>query len=132
MINFFRKIRKQLANENQFRKYFRYAFGEVALIMIGIFMALQLQNWNEKRKQEKQFKVILEQLYNPIIYDVDKFKGQSEYLTYQISLLDFILNSSDSIAKEDLPYALFNTGFDNFKAYQSDAFFYVNDLFFVV
>ena len=128
MINFFRKIRKQLANENQFQKYFRYAFGEVALIMIGIFMALQLQNWNEKRKQEKQFKVILEQLYNAIIYDVDKFKGQSEYLTYQISSLDFILNSSDSIQKEDLPYALFNTGFDNFKAYQSDAFFYVNDL----
>jgi len=46
MINFFRKIRKKLANENKFQKYFRYAFGEVALIMIGIFIALQLNNWN--------------------------------------------------------------------------------------
>jgi hypothetical protein len=128
MINFFRKIRKQLAKENQFQKYFRYAFGEVALIMIGIFMALQLQNWNEKRKQEKQFKVILEQLYNAIIYDVDKFKDQSDYLGYQIRTLDFILKSSDSILKAELPYTLFNTGFDNFKSYQSDAFFYVNDL----
>ena len=56
MLNFFRKIRRQLANENKFLKYFRYAFGEAVLIMLGIFMALQLQNWNENRKQEAQFK----------------------------------------------------------------------------
>jgi hypothetical protein len=129
MINFYRKIRKKLAHENEFQKYFRYAFGEVALIMIGIFMALQLQNWNENRKQEKQFNVILEQLYNAIIYDVDKFNDQMEYMSYQIEILDFILNFPDSIPKEELPYALYNAGFDNFKSYQSDASFYVNDLY---
>jgi len=128
MINFYRKIRKKLAHENEFQKYFRYAFGEVALIMIGIFMALQLQNWNENRKQEKQFNVILEQLYNAIIYDVDKFDSQMGFMTYQIEMLDYILKFPDSIPKEELPYALYNTGFDNFKSYQSDAFFYVNDL----
>ena len=74
MINFFRKIRKQLANENKFQRYFRYAFGEVALIMIGIFMALQLNNWNENRKQETQFKVTLEQLYNTIKFDSETYK----------------------------------------------------------
>jgi hypothetical protein len=128
MINFFRKIRKQLANDNQFRRYFRYAFGEVALIMIGIFMALQLQNWNEERKQEKLFSVILEQVYNTIFYDVDKYKNQMEFLNFQIETLDYILESPDSISKESLPYALYNTGFDNFKSYQSDVFFYANDL----
>ena len=128
MNNFFRKIRKKLASENEFQKYFRYAFGEVALIMIGIFMALQLQNWNEKRKLTNQFNVILEQLYNAIIYDVDKFKNQSEFMTYQIESLDFILKYPDSIPKGELPYALYNAGFDNFKSYRSDAFFYVNDL----
>jgi hypothetical protein len=128
MINIFRKIRKQLANENQVQKYFRYAFGEVALIMIGIFMALQLQNLNEKRKQDKEFKVILEQLYNAIIYDVDKFKNQADFMSHQIEDMDFILEHPDSISREGLPYVLFNLGFDNFKSYQSDAFFYVDDL----
>ncbi|NND79175.1 MAG: hypothetical protein HKN53_04695 [Maribacter sp.] len=128
MINFFRKIRKQLANNNQFRRYFRYAFGEVALIMMGIFMALQLQNWNEKRKEEKRFRVILEQVYNTIFYDVDKYKNQMAFLNFQIEGLDQILESPDSIPKERLPYALYNTGFDNFKSYQSDVFFYANDL----
>jgi len=128
MINFYRKIRKKLAHENEFQKYFRYAFGEVALIMIGIFMALQLQNWNENRKQEKQFNVILEQLYNAIIYDVDKFNNQMELMSYQIEILDVVLNFPDSISKEELPYALYNTGFDNFRSYQSDAQFYVDDL----
>ena len=128
MINFYRKIRKKLAHDNEFQKYFRYAFGEVVLIMVGIFMALQLQNWNENRKQEKQFNVILEQLYNAIIYDVDKFKNQMGHMSHQIEILDYILKFPDSIPKEELPYALYNTGFDNFKSYQSDALFYVNDL----
>lgn len=128
MIIFFRNIRKKLANDNQFLKYFRYAFGEVALIIVGILIALQLQNWNEKRKQEKQFKVILEQLYNAIIYDVDKFENQTDFLTYQIEDLDYLIDHPDSIPKRDLPYALFSTGFDNFRSYQSDAFYFVNDL----
>jgi hypothetical protein len=128
MLNFFRKIRKQLANDNQYQRYLRYAFGEVALIMIGIFMALQLQNWNEKRKQEIEFKVILEQVYNAIIYDVDKFEGQMNYMGYQIRILDYVLTYPDSIPREDLPYALYDSGFDNFKSYQSDVFFYANDL----
>ena len=128
MLNFFRKIRKKLANDNQFGSYFRYAFGEVALIMIGIFMALQLQNWNEKRLQEKQFNVILEQVYNTVIYDVDKFKNQAIHMNNQIEILDTILQFPDKIPRKYLPYVLYETGFDNFKSYQSDVFFYANDL----
>jgi hypothetical protein len=128
MNNLYRKIRKQLATENKFQRYFRYAFGEVALIMIGIFMALQLQNWNEKRKQDNEFKVILEQLYNAIIYDVDKFRNQTDFMSGQIENMDYILKYPDSIEKKDLPYVLYGIGFDNFKSYQSDAFFFMNDL----
>ena len=50
MINFFRKIRKELANENQFVKYSRYAIGEILLVVVGILLALQINNWNEERK----------------------------------------------------------------------------------
>ncbi len=97
MLNFFRKIRKKLATENKFQRYFRYAFGEVALIMIGIFMALQLNNWNENRKQEGQFKVTLEQLYSAMTYDALKFKEHIDITVNQIESMDFFLNNPDSI-----------------------------------
>ena len=128
MLNFFRRIRKRLAEDNQFKRYFRYAFGEVALIMIGIFMALQLQNWNEKRKEEIEFNVILEQLYNAIIYDVDKFNNQLEYMNRHIEQMDNILTQPDSVPIQFLPYMLYSATFDNFRSYQSDAHFYANDL----
>ena len=54
MIGFFRKMRKKLADDNQFLKYSRYAIGEILLVVIGILIALQINNWNEDRKL-KQF-----------------------------------------------------------------------------
>lgn len=50
MIGFFRRIRKKLADDNQFLKYSRYAIGEIVLVVIGILIALQVNNWNEARK----------------------------------------------------------------------------------
>jgi hypothetical protein len=50
MINFFRKIRKQLADDNKPLKYARYAIGEILLVVIGILIALQINNWNENNK----------------------------------------------------------------------------------
>lgn len=50
MIKLFRKIRQNLIMENKNSKYIKYAFGEIILVMIGILLALQVNNWNEKRK----------------------------------------------------------------------------------
>jgi len=50
MLPFFRKIRFRLAENNQFFKYSRYAIGEIVLVVIGILIALQINNWNEERK----------------------------------------------------------------------------------
>jgi predicted permease len=52
MIKFFRKIRKNMLTENKFSKYLIYAIGEIALVMIGILLILQVNNWN--KNQEKQ------------------------------------------------------------------------------
>ena len=49
MINFFRKIRKKLADDNKPLKYMRYAIGEIVLVVIGILIALSINNWNEVR-----------------------------------------------------------------------------------
>jgi len=48
MTPFFRRIRYKLANDNQFLKYSRYAIGEIALVVFGILIALQINDWNEQ------------------------------------------------------------------------------------
>ena len=50
MIKFFRKIRQNLLMENKFSKYLVYAIGEIILVVVGILIALQVNNWNEERK----------------------------------------------------------------------------------
>ncbi|MGB5418200.1 DUF6090 family protein [Algibacter sp.] len=53
MINFFRKIRQNLLKEGKTTKYFKYAIGEIILVVIGILIALQINNWNENNKNKK-------------------------------------------------------------------------------
>jgi len=50
MIKFFRRIRQKILTDNKFSKYLIYAIGEIVLVMIGILLALQINNWNEERK----------------------------------------------------------------------------------
>ena len=71
MIKFFRNIRQQLVLENKTSKYLKYAIGEIVLVMVGILLALQINNWNEARKDRvyevkmlNQVKKALEQDYN--------------------------------------------------------------------
>ena len=52
MIKFFRKIRQNLLMENKTGKYFKYAIGEIVLVVIGILIALSINNWNENRKNK--------------------------------------------------------------------------------
>jgi hypothetical protein len=59
MLKFFRKIRQNLLMENKTGKYFKYAIGEIILVVIGILIALQINNWNQNRIQLKQEQKIL-------------------------------------------------------------------------
>jgi len=67
MIKFFRKIRYDLLDENETRKYLKYAIGEVVLVMIGILLALQVSNWNQKRRADAKEKTILSELHQEFI-----------------------------------------------------------------
>jgi hypothetical protein len=53
MIKFFRKIRYDFMEKNNTKKYFKYAIGEIVLVVIGILIALSINNWNESRKVQK-------------------------------------------------------------------------------
>ncbi|MFC4720955.1 DUF6090 family protein [Geojedonia litorea] len=54
MIKFFRKIRYDLMEKNKTGKYLKYAIGEIILVMIGILLALQVNNWNNNRIERKK------------------------------------------------------------------------------
>jgi hypothetical protein len=120
MISYFRKIRKQLVNENNFKKYFRYALGEVVIIMLGIFFGLQLQNWNEKRNQEALFKVTLEQLYNTITDDASQFEAMVSLTEDMVSTIAVLLERNDSFPEEILPMGLWSTTLTSLNRHYSE------------
>jgi len=66
MINLFKRVRKSLLNEGKTRKYLKYAIGEIVLVVIGILIALQVNNWNENRKNIQKAKEFRERLVNDI------------------------------------------------------------------
>ena len=53
MIKFFRKIRQKLLSENKFSKYLIYSIGEIVLVVIGILIALGINNWNNEQKDKQ-------------------------------------------------------------------------------
>jgi hypothetical protein len=70
MIKFFRKIRYDLMEQNKTGKYFKYAIGEIVLVMIGILLALQVNNWNEQRKDQDTLHEYLIKIANNIKEDI--------------------------------------------------------------
>ncbi len=76
MINFFRKIRQQLLTENKFIKYLLYAIGEILLVVIGILIALQINNWNERNKERIKEREILIDLVENLELNVKTLEGR--------------------------------------------------------
>ena len=68
MINFFRKIRYDLMEKNKTGKYLKYAIGEIVLVVIGILIALSINNWNEGLKNQR----VEKSFYLNILNDLDK------------------------------------------------------------
>ena len=76
MIKFFRRIRQDLLKEGKTSKYFKYAIGEIILVVIGILIALQINNWNENRKIQIQESVYLQDLKNDVTFDIETLKAR--------------------------------------------------------
>jgi len=67
MLKFFRNIRKNLLNEGKTTKYLKYAIGEIVLVVIGILIALQINNWNQDRQLKQKEKKILIELKRDLV-----------------------------------------------------------------
>jgi len=88
MIKFFRNIRQNLLNEGKTSKYFKYAIGEIILVVIGILIALQINNWNEQRKKNELGRDYLLQLKKDLSLDAILYEEQIYNLTEQLKPLD--------------------------------------------
>ena len=89
MHKFFRNIRQKLIIEGQTNKYLKYAIGEIVLVVIGILIALQINNWNEYRKERLLERNLLEGVLKSIVsdttqlsYEIDNFNELLEYADY--------------------------------------------------
>lgn len=87
MIKFFRKIRRQLLSENKFNRYFKYAIGEIILVVIGILIALQINNWNTKKDNEQKVIKTLQQVQKDLLNDIQEAQYFSDYWQKQDKLL---------------------------------------------
>jgi hypothetical protein len=88
MIKFFRKIRQKMLTENKFSKYLIYAIGEIILVVIGILIALAINNWNEESKIEKSINSHLTILKQNLLEDQVQLKELKQYMTENVHYSD--------------------------------------------
>jgi len=93
MIKFFRTIRKDLISENKTGKYLKYAIGEIILVVIGILIALSINNWNEEIKNRAFEKEILEQIRANLIKDKLTLESIQANIENAMSSTDKVLKS---------------------------------------
>jgi hypothetical protein len=102
MIPFFRKIRKKMADDNKPIQYMRYAVGEIVLVVIGILIALQINNWNENRKRQNEELFLLEDIKKNLETMLSDFAADTIFNAnhiVQYGKLDYYIDNN-------LPYAI--------------------------
>ena len=95
--------------KNKTGKYLKYAIGEIVLVVIGILIALQFNNWNENLKNQDQFKAVLQQIYTVIDQDAEQLTMVRYELDKQIAIIDTLMERPESINPKLLPHLLFYT-----------------------
>jgi len=100
MIKRFRNIRQKLVNEGKTVNYLKYAIGEIILVMIGILLALQVNNWNEQRKSKLEEIKILKDFQESLQIDIIGLNRATNANTRAKNSMNFLLDYME----KDLPY----------------------------
>ncbi len=98
MLTLLRKIRRSLINSGKARSYLLYAIGEITLVVIGILIALQINNWNEDRKIDKVRNDYIQNMLEDLISDtlnINKLIEYSDKGTMQIGQYFAFFEASD-------------------------------------
>jgi len=120
MIKLFRKIRHKMLTENKFSKYLIYSIGEIILVVIGILIALQVNNWKENQAEIKQQNLILTNLNLELYNNLKNLNTAIEFSETYINSSENLLLSMNNLATnkykdERLDSLLSNFGFSKWK-----------------
>ena len=107
MIKFYRKIRYDLMDKNKTAKYFKYAIGEILLVVIGILIALQVSNWNSNRIDSIEEQKALQSLH-------------AEFKNNKKSVSKAIQSNQKSINTGRIIMSIINTDMQNLKMQNTD------------
>ncbi len=112
MLRFFRQIRQNLISENNFRKYFLYVTGEIIIVIAGILIALQLDNWNTERQDRNEARVFMIRLKNEFQDNrdqmVQKIQMRQRALESSRELLRIVDNRAENTTREQVDSLLAN------------------------
>ncbi|WP_445386502.1 hypothetical protein ACT6NV_06790 [Robiginitalea sp. IMCC44478] len=104
MIRFFRQLRQNLLAENKFSKYLLYVVVEIFIVIIGILMALQVDNWNESRNNKTQAKEFRRLLTESVSRDIENIQTRLDFFRSAIDfgyLVQNELKNREALTKED-------------------------------
>jgi len=125
MINFFRKERKKLADNNKTVKYMRYAIGEIALVVVGILIALSINNWNQNRINQIEKKELLSKLnteFNVNIKILNDFRIiEDKAMNAMIELINLVGASELELSNHNLDSLFFESFPSNELAFATNA-----------
>jgi len=111
VIPFFRKLRQRFLSENRVTKYLLYAAGEILLVVIGILIALQVNNWNEGRKELKQGELLLNNIHREFLQNQQLLdtvlKFNQEAFDANRELIDLIGIDAAGLARHNLDSLLY-------------------------
>ena len=93
MIKFFRKIRQKLLSENKFTKYLLYAIGEIVLVVVGILIALYINNRNQKQQELKKIDAILAEVMDEIELNIEETNKLMKFYKEKDSMAAIVLSS---------------------------------------
>lgn len=125
MIKFFSKVRQNLINEGKITKYFTYAIGEIFLVVVGILIALQINNWNENQKIKTTEKFVLKEVLSNLNEDsviLQDIINQRQKAKLSVSaMLKYLKKediSRDSLEKDVVNFLTFERYFPIINAYE--------------
>lgn len=101
MLRFFRLLRKKFLEEGHIRKYFWYYLGEISLVMIGILLALQVNNWNNSRIEEQESNHAMERLLEDLYEEVAILRTTYEYLNTVLDYAEAAMDIYESGSIDD-------------------------------
>lgn len=96
MLNFFRRIKQHLFFQGKTSQYFKYAIGEIILVVIGILIALQINNWNENRKNLAKEQQILRSLREEFKQNIRELKFDHQINLSCINAIITLLNFDET------------------------------------